>query len=63
MLVVLFATGGMTGGNCIPDIPTNPRPDGVGGGGPSGGPAILPTDHVIGNAAAKVTIVEYLDYQ
>ncbi len=60
MLVVLFTAGGMTGGNCFSVIP---KPDGGGGGGPSGGPVILPTDHVIGDATANVTIVEYLDYQ
>ncbi len=60
MFVILFTTGGMSGGNCISIIP---QPGGGGGDGPSGGPAILPTDHVIGNADASVTIVEYLDYQ
>lgn len=60
MFVVLLVAGGMSGGNCFSVIP---QPDGSGGGGPSGGPTILPTDHVIGNADASVTIVEYLDYQ
>jgi NhaA family Na+:H+ antiporter len=59
-LLVGSATG-TTGTNCN----TVPNPGGGGGGGNNGGvaPTILASDHILGPSNAKVTVVEYSDFE
>ncbi len=45
------------------DCQGNVTPGGCDTSSTTGGPVILPTDHVLGDASAKVTVVEYLDFQ
>lgn len=61
LLVIGFATGS-TGTNCN----TVPGPGGNGGGGGNNGgtaPTILASDHILGSNSAKVTVVEYSDFE
>ena len=58
LLAVLFMSGGMNATNC-----ETPSPGPGDGPDDPGGPQILPSDHVMGSANARVTVVEYLDFQ
>jgi len=58
LFLLLLAAGGMSGGNCI----INALPGFV-PGGVTGGPKILTQDHTLGDANAKVTVVEYGDFE
>lgn len=57
VFALIFAAGGMDGASCTPD------PNGGGGGGGGSAPQIVPTDHILGDANAPVTVVEYADFE
>lgn len=57
----VLAAGGMTGGNCNVSLPV-PEAFGFSVGLPTGGPDLLPTDHVIGDENAPVIVFEYFDF-
>lgn len=60
---MFMAAGGMTGGSCnVPQPPGNSNGNGNGTGN-TGGPQITSSDHVLGNASAPVTVVEYSDLE
>jgi protein-disulfide isomerase len=64
LLLGVFFAGGMSSGSCTPTLP-------ISGTGSTGSnindsvarPVILPEDHVLGEATAQLTIVEYESYQ
>lgn len=59
-ILALLATGLCMGSDCGGPSPIGPAASLPVG---AGGPVVLPTDHVLGDPAAPVTVVEYGDYQ
>lgn len=62
---MFLATGGMSGGTCNVNLnpPGNNNGNNNGNSNTGGGPQITASDHVLGNANAPVTVVEYSDLQ
>ncbi len=61
VMAIIFVASGTTGTNCN----VTPGGNGGNGGGNNGGvkPTILSSDHILGDASAEITVVEYADFQ